>query len=179
MAHENKQSSFALRVALFQAKTNLENFRAALELVNFCESQQDDASNPCQRWLFIAYRDGALSIWNFLKALTLAKTIVSDDKLLRGAVGVDFAKIDGAISDFYTAFPSFKGVRDSISHQSELIKEIRNGTLNNFIMGNVDGRTFHTTGFGGKAVSYELSETSVAAMGQCYERLKSSFGEAV
>lgn len=98
-------SEFEAAVALFDHAQKLWNGRDA---------------NPPFRWMRIAARDGALSLYHYLQALLAVKKFASLSPEWREVLNLK--PLRQCEREFKTRFPRIEAVRHSISHSAELTR---------------------------------------------------------
>jgi hypothetical protein len=143
-------------------------------------------SSPSEfRVALIAARDGTLTLWNFAMALNAIKASLDASPELRKRMRV--AQVERAIRDFWAAIPNAKGLRDSSGHASELMespKELARNALssgrvneqinigsNGFWLGNLIGRRYSTTTFGGQLVEYDVSAATSQKLNEIVDQV--------
>lgn len=128
------------------------------------------------RWMGVAGRDGAVSLWNFLQALQSIKQCLDKMGFLRTLVKV--GDVDDTIRELYKRVPNIKEIRDCVVHTSELTKTPRNLQENSQTT-NFGTNYFsdcHFTVHGKKSrFQYELSELTLEILTSLTQRIYGCF----
>ncbi|PDT76991.1 hypothetical protein [Bradyrhizobium sp. C9] len=144
--------------------------------------------------MHIAARDGAVTIWNFAKALeSTARPIFTECPTL--AQYVDRKQLKAANKLLRQLFPDFAEIRHSVGHAQELREEATkhqvDGTVGEMfptlhahplatvqtkilIRNSLHGRTFRNT-FEGRLRTYEVSSDSVAGLNRIKDAAYAAF----
>lgn len=148
-----------------------------------------DDPDPSVGWMNIAGRDGALTLWHFMRALAAIKANLDRAPTLRASVRV--GEIDGALREFRRKLPDVRDVRDAVAHTAELTKNpdalARNATKpfktkayssesgGGMWTNNFEERTFMTTADGGEMVRYDLSGDTLRFLVDLTRRVYAAF----
>ena len=173
LPERERHATFSLVRLLHNLDEYTQQFHAALNLFDFALSQ---VLNPEQRhvrqWLFIACRDGAMTIFHFGQTLKYVKAALGSCRTVNSLV--DSQSLRLVSKKFDARFPDIESLRNAGAHASELWKNItsltRNalaGRLNEpfitatevedvIIQGNLSNRQFSMT-IEKQLVSYEIS----------------------
>ena len=156
---------FAAALALYdQTEVELNRFTGGLMF------QDGDRRNRLVRWLQIAARDGAFTIFHLGKALQFLSKTTSGSPTLAEYVSRKHLKAAREILN--STFPDADQLRDAIGHVAEIMTDPRQDQKHSaktdqggsiLQMGNLQGRRLVST-MHGKQVSYELSAASLKAV---------------
>ena len=142
---------------------------------------------PECNWTHIAARDGAITLFNFLRAIQTVKIMHDKNKFLREAININISNVDKAIKLLYDNIKHIEGVRDAVAHFSEIVRSKKNNLKtaikdNNvnvpaggIWMGNLSDRTYSTTTYNGIHVTYDITQETLDIMTQAAELTFSAF----
>src|SRR5262245_16361829 len=122
-----------------------------------------------EKWVQIAARDGAITIFNFGKSYEAVRASLKTCPAL--IPFVDETKLEAAGKKLRERFPRFEAVRHTVAHAAEFHRNENQmkahayaaGPTSLFISGMLDGRTFSGT-YENEIFSYEVSKETLVAL---------------
>jgi hypothetical protein len=176
LSQEQREIARSVEDNLRDLSTSAKSVAAAVALFQFCRKQPVSPDSLFQEWLFLAARDGAMSIRNFGVAISTVRSLVGRVPIWLG--GVDTKGLKIAERTFNQAFPFAHKLRHSVAHpefHSELKKKmgidgsyeglgykIENSSNISIQLG-LYNNTFHST-FEGQLVQYDLTEQTISVL---------------
>ena len=161
------------------------------DLISFCEAFQDDfvlyansrglqdqegSPNYVRSWMFIAGRDGAMTLYHFAQTLSSIRGSFGSCPTFRATV--DHPAIRQAEKDLKAAFPAIDALRNAVAHWGELDKnpaEAQRHYVGNIKhSSNFQGDAFIFS-FEGEIVDYHLTDASALAINDIARRVLSAF----
>jgi len=164
-----------------------EDFSAALSLFNFCNQFHHRLTGE---WLFVAARDGAMTIYHIGKTMELTRAAIKRAPSLAAMVLEE--PLSEAGKKYRTSFPTFEKMRHAVSHSSELFRDRDSHAKNSFsgsyndgyiaienshrvvVANSLLGRKYTNT-IDGKIISYEISEPTKLIVYDCVNTFLSGF----
>jgi hypothetical protein len=183
LSETEKPYATVIQYQLGNLQLAVEAFEAALMLLKKSREPRQEL-----RWEAIAGRDGSMTLWRFMTAGQAIKHSLDKAPALRASVKA--GEINSALAQLRATFPRIKDVRDSVGHASELARSPDVWATNRTTAFEVEGvewkgggmwqenfseSTFFTTSFGGDAVSYELTDSSLKALLSITPRIYGAF----
>lgn len=190
-------AAWLVETALSGFEGHVRDFNAALTLFDFSEAEmrrsQAGPQHPAFGWMFVAARDGGMSIYHAYTVLDGVRHTLATTKELTALVDRKALKAAGGV--FHTHFRSFVDVRDAIAHIGEKMKTPEKFAEHSFSGSferegikaeNVKGLTLtnhlagrrYTNTWEGKLMTYELSGESLARLDEAKQHLWSAFRQA-
>lgn len=158
----------------------LDGFNAALELFDYALAKTKTAKrrrmDMFRQWLFIAARDGAITVYNFQIALGAVIETVNTSQFLFDKV--DKAALKAARKHFESAFPVARDMRHSVGHATDKARNVKqhlengySGVLNvpgleldlvkdYLVVDHLEGRTLYNS-FEKKIVCYTIDQAAL------------------
>lgn len=200
-----KSSAFYLQCSLNDIQYFTEKFHAALQLFDYSKDHirkippQERRDNPeykmFRNWLFLACRDGAMTIYHFAKTLTGIRGRLNEVPTFASKLKHHELKIAEKL--FKSKFPDFENMRHALAHIAELIetkeafeanafsgssrgvtsvdmKDVKNIMITEDLM----DRTFTMT-IEGRLVRYEISQRTHDKLRRIEKMTAESFYEII
>ena len=168
---DERKAVRAIESLLHQLESYEEDFRAALELYDLCES---DPNNTPFRWPFIATRDAAMTIYHFKMTMQETRESFQYAPSLRDRVDHVAMRLANNLFDSY--FPRAERLRHAIAHAAETNADaIRDGT-GVVILHSRQGRRY-ITDYEGERLSYELSQDNLDRLHDIKMRVFACFNQ--
>jgi hypothetical protein len=124
-------------------------------------------------WMFIAQRDGALTVANLMHSLNTATEAIEGCPALKAVTAMP--TILEAKRLFHAYFPQANDVRHGVAHSAEFIGDRdKHAVGGKFYSGWLAGRRYRAT-VNGVLVEYELTSQSLAQMAEVVNRYYSAF----
>ncbi|RVG68165.1 hypothetical protein [Sinorhizobium meliloti] len=179
---EEHEIATHLSFLLYKLHTYAEDFLSGLLLFDNVGTLAERAGPEYERivskWLFIAARDGAMTIFHYGKVLHLIRSSMGKCPAFRSRVDVDALR--QCARDFDAAFPLYIQIRNAIAHAGEMLQLEKqkqhsiSGAIDipGFIKGflneatlnaNIVGRDFGYT-FEGAYITYSVSHENYSKL---------------
>lgn len=164
-----------------------------INAITLFSALRNSIGNPGFRngWLFVPARDGAISLFHYIKVLGFIRSSFQNCPTFRSAVDTD--SLRRSEKAFKECFPFAESLRHAVAHAAELVKseaEIKKHGVSNYnkgstrIEGNgrvilrdhLDGDTFTYT-FEGECVYYDLNQDTINNIAKITQDIFNSFSK--
>ena len=185
---EERESADFISVLLAELVSYSYDFWAALNLFDYASTKlpgvQDmdiEQKQLFTRWLLIAAKDGAMTIYHFGETLDLIRGGLKDCPTLRELTHIDDLK--SADKDFDKLFPNYVRLRHAIAHEAVVAKTPREKYIDTdneavFITATVDHRTFKAH-WNGRDAEYDISSETLDNLNTMIDRVMRAFSRAL
>ena len=188
-----REHSWILQSRLEDLDRYVRQFEAALNLFDISREQRRSEALGVQsgHWMFIAARDGAMTIYHFANTLQYIRSLLRSCPTIKALVNAPSLRKTTEL--FQTQFPHVKTMRHALAHSAELSRSPKHFKKNSFkgdyegfgvsikhssvmMKDNLQDRNYVNT-FNGEIVSYEVSSTTLNHLNAAKNSFYSSFGQ--